>query len=96
VKKAIVTFLSLATLGLGLAIPLQAKAESIHIGRPGFSFDFGHKVYREYEVYYRDDRFDEWRFAGAYRHWSDADYAARKLERRGYMTQIETRLASRW
>jgi hypothetical protein len=96
VKKTIVTLISLATLGLGLAIPLQAKAESIHFERAGFSFNFGPRVYREYEVYYRDDRFDEWRFAGAYRYWSDADYAARKLERRGYATQIETRIASRW
>jgi hypothetical protein len=95
-KKIIVTLISLATLGAGIAMPYQAKAESIHLGSSGFSFDLGHKVYRQYEVYYRDDRYDEWRFVGSYRYWEDADYAARKLERRGYMTQIETRLASRW
>jgi hypothetical protein len=97
-KKVLFTLLSLATLGIGIAIPFQAKAESIHFGHPhsGFSFEFGDRVHRQYEVYYRDDRYDEWHFAGSYRHWEDADYAARKLERRGYMAQIETRLASRW
>jgi hypothetical protein len=95
-KKAIFTLVSLATLGLGIAVPLQAKAESFHFNYPGFSIQFGHSIYRQYEVYYRDSRYDEWEFAGSYRHWEDADYAVRKLERQGYLAQISRRFASRW
>jgi hypothetical protein len=95
-KKVIVTLISLTTLGWGLAIPLQAKAEPIRFEYSGFSIQLGNRLYRQYDVYYRDDVYDEWRFGGSYRTWEHADQAASGYERRGYMAQIETRLASRW
>ncbi|WP_404786120.1 hypothetical protein [Altericista sp. CCNU0014] len=96
-KKLTVALISLATLGLGIAVPLQAKAEPFHFEHSGFSINLGHRFQRQYDVYYRDDRYDdEWRFAGSYRSWKDANYAARKLERRGYIAQIEPRFHSRW
>jgi hypothetical protein len=90
-KKLIITIVSLTTLGIGIAIPLQAKAEFVQFDYPGISFKLGH-----YNVYYRYDEFDEWQFAGAYRDFDDADYAARRLERRGFIARIETRFQRRW
>jgi hypothetical protein len=95
-KKLIITIVSLTTLGIGIAIPLQAKAEFVQFDYPGISFKLGHRVQRHYNVYYRYDEFDEWQFAGAYRDFDDADYAARRLERRGFIARIETRFQRRW
>jgi hypothetical protein len=95
-KKLLVTLISMAALGLGIVIPLQAKAESIQFEHPGFYFQFGHRVQRQYNVYYRYDPSDEWQFAGAYRDYDDADYAVQRLERRGFIARIETRFQRRW
>jgi hypothetical protein len=95
-KKVIVTLLSLTALGIGVVVPLQANAESIHLGYPGLSINLGSRVQRQFNVYYRYDRFDEWQFAGSYRDYDDADYIARKFERRGYVARIEPRFDRRW
>lgn len=95
-KKLMIALISLTTLGLGIAVPLQAKAQSINLGYPGISIEFGPRQQRQYDVYYRYDRFDEWQFAGSYRYFEDADRVVRKLERRGYVAWIETWFDPRW
>jgi hypothetical protein len=95
-KKVIVTLLSLTALGIGAAVPLQAQAESIQLGYPGLSINLGHKVQRQFNVYYRYDRFDEWQLAGSYQDYDDADYVARRFERRGYVSRIEPNFEPRF
>jgi hypothetical protein len=96
VQTVVITLISLTTLGLGMAIPMQAKAESINFGHSGFSIEFGHRYQRQYDVYYRYDRFEEWQLAGSYRYYEDADQVVRRLERRGYRAWIETSSETRW
>jgi hypothetical protein len=84
-KRVIASLVALTTVGISIAIPLQAKALPFHKERAEFSEVFLGR-HHEFEVLYR--RHDRVRVAGVFRHYRDAENRRNELEREGYRAWI--------
>ncbi len=86
-KKVMVTFISLATLGLGIVVPLQANAQSMS-RTTGVSSQYQRQ--HQYRVQYHGRHQTKWINAGTYRNRTDAQREVQKLQRQGYYTRLVT------
>ncbi|MEG4022593.1 hypothetical protein [Microcoleus sp. S13C4] len=86
-NKVMVTLISLATLGLGIAVPLQANAQPMkQPTKVGIQAPHRH----EYRVQYHRNNQKKWINAGTFRDRVAANKEVQKLEHKGYKAKIVT------
>lgn len=83
-----VTLISLATLGLGIVVPLQANAAQPMKQTTAVSPQS--RTLHQYRVQYHRHHQTKWINAGTYRNRADAQREVQKLYRQGYETRIVT------
>jgi hypothetical protein len=86
-NKLMVTLISLATLGLGIAVPLQANAQPI---KPTTKVALESQRHHEYRVEYHLPNQKKWINAGTFRDRVAANKEVQKLEHKGYKAKIVT------
>lgn len=86
-NKVIVTLISIATLGLGIAVPLQANAQSM---KQTTKVALQSQRHREYRVQYQRPNQKKWINAGTFRTRVAANKQVQKLEHKGYKAKIVT------
>jgi len=86
-KKVMVTLISLATLGLGIAVPLQANAQPM---KPTTKVALESQRHHEYRVQYHRTNQEKWINAGTFRDRVAANKEVQKLEHKGYKAKIVT------
>ncbi|MEG4105569.1 hypothetical protein [Microcoleus sp. S13_C5] len=86
-NKVMVTLISLATLGLGIAVPLQANAQPMkQTTKVALTSPHRH----EYRVQYHRPNEKKWINAGTFRDRVAANKEVKKLEHKGYKAKIVT------
>jgi hypothetical protein len=88
-KKSILVLATLFSVGLTMAMPLVASAREPNSDYHNFPSQVEYRHHERYQVYYRRAHHHRWRLEGSYGHRHDAERAARRLERQGYITHIE-------
>ncbi|MEG4214089.1 hypothetical protein QUA27_01465 [Microcoleus sp. Pol14C6] len=83
-----VTLISLATLGLGIAVPLQANAQPPMKQTTKVAVTSPHT--HEYRVQYHRPNQKKWINAGTFRDRVAANKEVQKLEHKGYKAKIVT------
>ncbi|MEG3897530.1 MULTISPECIES: hypothetical protein [unclassified Microcoleus] len=86
-NKVMVTLISLATLGLGIAVPLQANAQPM---KQTTKVALESQRRHEYRVQYHRPNQKKWINAGTFRDRVAANKEVQKLEHKGYKAQIVT------
>ncbi|AFZ08202.1 hypothetical protein Osc7112_3861 [Oscillatoria nigro-viridis PCC 7112] len=86
-KKVMVALISLATLGLGIAVPLQANAQPT---KPTTKVALQSQRHHEYRVQYHRANQKKWINAGTFRTRVSANKQVQKLEHKGYKARIVT------
>ncbi|MEG4502518.1 SPOR domain-containing protein [Microcoleus sp. F6_B4] len=86
-KKVMVALISIATLGLGIAVPLQANAQPMK-QTTKVALESQHRP--EYRVQYHHPNQKKWINAGTFRDRASADKEVQKLKHKGYEAQIVT------
>ena len=86
-NKVMVTLISLATLGLGIAVPLQANAQPMK-QTTKVALESQHR--HEYRVQYHRHHQEKWINAGTFRDRASADKEVQKLKHKGYEAKIVT------
>jgi hypothetical protein len=86
-NKVMVTLISLATLGLGIAVPLQANAQPM---KQTTKVALESQRRHEYRVQYQRPNQKKWINAGTFRNRVAANKEVQKLERKGYKAKIVT------
>ncbi|MEG3995101.1 MULTISPECIES: hypothetical protein [unclassified Microcoleus] len=86
-NKVMVTLISLATLGLGIAVPLQANAQTM---KQTTKVALESQRHHEYRVQYHRPNQKKWINAGTFRARVAANKEVQKLEHKGYKARIVT------
>jgi hypothetical protein len=86
-NKVMVTLISIATLGLGIAVPLQANAQPM---KQTTKVALESQRRHEYRVQYQRPNQKKWINAGTFRNRVAANKEVQKLERKGYKAKIVT------
>jgi len=86
-NKVMVTIISIATLGLGIAVPLQANAQPM---KQTTKVALESQRRHEYSVQYQRPNQKKWINAGTFRDRVAANKEVQKLERKGYKAKIVT------
>lgn len=86
-NKVMVTLISLATLGLGIAVPLQANAQPM---KQTTKVALESQRHHEYRVEYHRPNQKKWINAGTFRDRVAANKEVQKLEHKGYKAKIVT------
>jgi hypothetical protein len=86
-NKVMVTLISIATLGLGIALPLQANAQPM---KQTTKVALESQRRHEYRVQYQRPNQKKWINAGTFRDRVAANKEVQKLERKGYKAKIVT------
>ncbi|MEO6861415.1 MAG: hypothetical protein ABI180_07745 [Microcoleus sp.] len=86
-NKVMVTLISIATLGLGIAVPLQANAQPM---KQTTKVALESQRRHEYRVQYHRPNQKKWINAGTFRNRVAANKEVQKLQHQGYKAQIVT------
>ena len=86
-NKVMVTLISLATLGLGIAVPLQANAQPM---KQTTKVALESQRHHGYRVQYHRPNQKKWINAGTFRARVAANKEVQKLEHKGYKVRIVT------
>jgi hypothetical protein len=96
-----IIIISLVSAGFLLAMPFDANALNLQqvnqnlLEKTNLQVAQGRPTYqRGYTVHYRSPRDRKWTLAGFHAERSDAERAARRLQRSGFRTQIRSRAAA--
>ncbi|MEG4905889.1 hypothetical protein QUA85_05525 [Microcoleus sp. F8-C4] len=82
-----VTLISIATLGLGIAVPLQANAQPM---KQTTKVALESQRHHEYRVQYHHHNQKKWINAGTFRTRLSANKQVQKLEHKGYQARVVT------
>jgi outer membrane lipoprotein-sorting protein len=86
-NKVMVTLISIATLGLGIAVPLQANAQPM---KQTTKVALESQRRHEYRVQYHRPNQKKWINAGTFRNRVASNKEVQKLQHQGYKAQIVT------
>jgi hypothetical protein len=88
-KKLILSLITVSTLGIAIAAPLnQANAGEVNIGGYHFNTD-SFRQSAKYAVYYKTPYQKYWKFKGEYGTRVEAEFSARRLRYNGYIARID-------
>ena len=88
-KKAIILLATFISVGVTMAMPLEASVQMWNRNSRQFSIEIAQRHHSQYVVYYRRSEHGRWHQEGTYRDRHDAERAARRLSRQGYEVRIE-------
>ena len=86
-NKVMITLISIATLGLGIAVPLQANAQPM---KQTTKVALESPRHHEYRVQYHRANQKKWINSGTFRDRVAANKEVQKLEHKGYKARIVT------